>query len=682
MNTTPFTSIFDFIKKTPTLKLVYIDLFCGAGGTSTGVHKATDVQGNQVAMVIACVNHDAEAIASHAANHPHTLHYVEDIRHLNLVELTELVQQIRQRFPHLRVCLWASLECTNFSNAKGGGSRDADSRSLADHMPRYIQALNPDYFQVENVREFMSWGPLRIRSVKTYADRSDLAIKYNAKAGRDEYVMVPESRTKGIDYVRWLQHIESMGYTFSHRLLNSADYGAYTSRLRYFAIFSKPGLPVAWPTPTHAKKPKVTNIFGGPLKKWMPVRHVLRLDIKGESIFTRKKKPVVKTYERIYAGLLKHGLGDDGAFLAKYFSGRPEGKVIGVDGPAGAVKTIDNHSLVQTKPFIVKALGNNEHTGINNGKSIDDPSITVSCQVRQSLVTPVPFVMTYYSGSHQNRVKSLDDSCLTVTTENRHALVTPVSKEFIMQSNGGNPKAKSYSIEQPSRVITGGDNQSLVQTEFLIKYHNNETGGHSIEKPCGAITTKETIALVTSEKAFVLGQTSTAQLKDIEQPCGTLLTDCNNRLLTLSPFVLDNKFNNEGKSVEEPANSLLTGNHQYLITPHHGGNSHSVEQPCPVIVARQDKAPTSMVTLTTEGSAHWEIQPDDCEILIKIRQLMKAAGIADILMRMLLVEELLQIQGFPKEYILKGTDTNKKKFIGNAVEVNVCAAWTGALACA
>ena len=45
------------------IKLLYIDLFCGAGGTSTGVEHAK-LDGTKCARVVACVNHDAKAIAS------------------------------------------------------------------------------------------------------------------------------------------------------------------------------------------------------------------------------------------------------------------------------------------------------------------------------------------------------------------------------------------------------------------------------------------------------------------------------------------------------------------------------------------------------------------------------------------------------------------------------------------
>lgn len=141
------------------IRLLYIDLFCGAGGTSTGVENAR-INGRKCAKVIACVNHDANAIASHAANHPEAMHFTEDIRTLDMAPLAAHVSAMRELYPEARVVLWASLECTNFSKAKGGLPRDADSRTLADHLFRYIEALNPEYIQIENVEEFMSWGDL------------------------------------------------------------------------------------------------------------------------------------------------------------------------------------------------------------------------------------------------------------------------------------------------------------------------------------------------------------------------------------------------------------------------------------------------------------------------------------------------------------------------------------------
>ena len=116
------------------IQLLYIDLFCGAGGTSTGVNEAR-LYDEQCARVIACVNHDPTAIASHAANHPDALHFIEDIRTLNLTPLMRHIKACRKEYPQALIVLWASLECTNFSRAKGGQPRDPDSRHIADDLP-------------------------------------------------------------------------------------------------------------------------------------------------------------------------------------------------------------------------------------------------------------------------------------------------------------------------------------------------------------------------------------------------------------------------------------------------------------------------------------------------------------------------------------------------------------------
>lgn len=278
-------------------KLLYIDLFCGAGGTSTGVESAT-IGGQKCARVIACVNHDKNAIASHLANHPEAKHYTEDIRTLDLTTLIEHTAQERAKNPDSVLVLWASLECTNFSRAKGGLPRDADSRTLAEHLFRYIDALKPEYIQIENVKEFMMWGDL----------------DENGK---------PISKDAGRCYVNWVNNVCKRGYDFQHRILNSADYGAYTSRERFFGIFAMKGYPIVFPEPTHSKHPE-TNLFHN-VEGWKPVKDVLDLNDAGHSIF-REKPLSEKTLQRIYAGLIKFVAGGKDAFLIKWNSMSRKGK--------------------------------------------------------------------------------------------------------------------------------------------------------------------------------------------------------------------------------------------------------------------------------------------------------------------------------------------------------------------
>lgn len=115
-----------------------VDLFCGAGGVTTGFEQS------DFAKVIACVNHDPIAIKSHKLNHRNVLHFVEDVKTMKLDRLIKHVAIWRSLYPDAKLIVWASLECTNFSKAKGGLPRNADSRTLADHLDRYILALNPD----------------------------------------------------------------------------------------------------------------------------------------------------------------------------------------------------------------------------------------------------------------------------------------------------------------------------------------------------------------------------------------------------------------------------------------------------------------------------------------------------------------------------------------------------------
>lgn len=406
------------------MKLLYIDLFCGAGGTSTGVNTAR-LGGERCADVIACVNHDKNAIASHAANHPAALHFTEDIRTLELSPLVAHVERKRSEHPKAKVVLWASLECTNFSKAKGGKPRDADSRTLAEHLFRYIEALNPDYVQIENVEEFMSWGDLD-------------------EKGR------PVSKDKGKSYVRWCNNIKKYGYDFEHRILNAADFGAYTTRKRFFGIFAKHGLPIAWPEQTHSKKGLDNGLFGS-MPKWNAVRDKLDLEDVGESIFGRKKPLVESTLARIYAGLIRYVAGGKDAFLVKYnsmsksgkyippsmdepcptitvqqrlglckvhfiskqFGGDPDGKNISIDEPAGAITTRDHHAFVTV------------HYGTGYNRSIEEPAPAITTKDKLALVTARFVDMQYGNGTPV----SVDEPAPTVTTNPKHYLVSCMTSQ-------------------------------------------------------------------------------------------------------------------------------------------------------------------------------------------------------------------------------------------------------------
>lgn len=524
-------------------ELLFIDLFCGAGGTSTGVERAR-LNGEQCARVIACVNHDKNAIASHAANHPNALHFTEDIRTLDLTELTERANNERRNNPNALLVLWASLECTNFSRAKGGQPRDADSRTLAEHLFRYIEALSPDYIYIENVAEFMMWGDL----------------DENGK---------PVSRDAGRCYLRWVANVSKYGYDFSHRLLNAADYGARTSRTRFFGIFAKHGLPTVFPEPTHCKGGRKADMFHTALKPWRAVRDVLDLEDDGQSIFARKKPLTERTLERIYAGLIKFVAGGKDAFLSRYNSVRPK-----------------------------------------------------------------------------DTAMSLSEPCGVVTTENRFA---KVKVQFLSKQYSGDPDSKNISLDQPCGTITTIDHHALVDASFLASYYGNARQNSSIEAPAPTVTTHDRFALVTSH--FLDMQYGNGTPVSIDAPAPTITGNPKHNYATVKQFLMNPAYQSKGGSIDEPSFTL---------------------------VARMDKTPPYL--MTTKSGIGVIIYENDSPAMKKIKEFMAMYCIVDICMRMLNIAELKRIQGFPEYYILYGTQAEQKKYIGNAVEVNMACALCLALA--
>ena len=536
------------------IKLLYIDLFCGAGGTSTGVAKAR-LNGKKCAKVVACVNHDANAINSHQANHPDTLHFTEDIRTLELSPLVQHLQKMKKKYPDAYVVLWASLECTNFSKAKGGQPRDADSRTLAEHLFRYIEAINPDYIQIENVEEFMCWGDL----------------DENGK---------PVSKDQGRCYLKWVKTVQQYGYDYDYRILNAADFGAYTSRKRFFGQFAKCGLPIVFPVQSYAKNGDEGGMFQQ-YKKWKPVREVLDLQDEGSSIFMKKKPLCEKTLERIFAGLVK--------FVA------------------GGKKKYED--------FILK------YNSMN----------------KSGHYRPVP----------------TDEPCPVVATQNRLGYV---KLNFLSKQFSGDPASKNQSVDKPAGTITCVDHHAFVTAYFGNGFNS------SIGSPSPTVTTKERHALVSV---------------DLNEPMPDVPLD---KVTIQTNQFIANEYSGGGQvgSIEtvnpavlcNPKQKLVSAD-QYLMNPYSfKSDGGSIENPCFTLIARMDKMPPYLIS-TEKGEMAIAIYEEDSPMTRKIKEFMAAYGIVDIKMRMLNIQELKRIMGFPENYVLIGTQAEQKKFIGNAVEVNM-----------
>ena len=422
------------------IELFVIDLFCGAGGLSEGVEEAR-LDGNRCGKVVCCVNHDKNAILSHDANIPDALHFIEDIRTLELSPISTIVERIRQLYPDAMIMLHASLECTNFSKAKGGQPRDADSRTLAEHLFRYIDVIDPDYIQIENVEEFMSWGDM----------------DENGK---------PISMDKGRLYQKWVRNVKKYGYNFEHRILNAADFGAYTTRKRFFGIFAKKNLPIVFPEPTHCKGGR-QDMFSR-LEKWKPVKDVLDFSDEGTTIF-REKPLAEKTLERIYAGLIKFVAGGKDAFLSRYNTVRPQDTCKSVDEPCGVLTTENRFAKVQVSFLSKQFSGHPESKNV----SVEEPAGAITCKDHHV------FVSAYYGNGHNH---SVDLPAPTVTTKDRFALVE--SRFLDMQYGNGIP----MSINVPAGTVTTNPKFNIVTCKPWIMNTAFSNIGSSIEQPSQTIT--------------------------------------------------------------------------------------------------------------------------------------------------------------------------------------------------
>lgn len=389
-----------------------VDLYAGGGGTTLSAEKSG------FGKVIAAVNHDEICIKSHKKNFSNeVLHLREDTRLVNVHELAQYVYKMRQKYPLAKVILWASLECTHFSQAKGGQARDADSRTLALDLERYIRAISPDYVKIENVKEFLSWGDL----------------DENGK---------PVSKYAGKHYQNWVWSIEKMGYRYDYRLLNAADFGAATTRIRYFGIFAKNGLPISFPEPTHKSK-KSGDLF--PLPPWRPVSECLDLNDHGTSIFEKRKTPVPATLRRLLKGLKK---------------------------------------FAATRKQLVMTCNNPGYC-----KSVDEPCSTVTTAGHKMLITPV-FLNTFYGSG--GSVVGLDSPCPTLTTKDRVMLASVkfAPSGFLMSHYSQSPGFRL--LQEPAQTVTTINKLCFVslrfdyQSSFLVnpQFDNN---GRSISDPCPTV---------------------------------------------------------------------------------------------------------------------------------------------------------------------------------------------------
>ena len=402
-----------------------VDLFAGAGGFSEGFRRVCERSG--VRMDLTAINHWPTAVETHSRNHPDARHFCESVYEVNPLDVA--------RDGRLD-CLTASPECIYHSNARGGGPCDEQSRSGAQDILRWVSAIEVPTIVVENVKEFMDWGPTYSRNT-TYKGK-----RY--KAG------TPIPHQKGRLFRDFCEGLRQLGYSVDFAVLNSANYGAYTARQRFFMIAHK-GVPFAgWPEITHAQNPDRPFV-----RQWHSARDIIDWDLKGDSLFMRQsgnldgKKPLVKnTIDRIVWGL-------------------------------------ENISGIDPEPFLVMLYG----TG--KARSVDRPLPTVTTSgTNIALAQPEPFFAKYHGGaSGHTRCYDTDRPLMTLDTSNRMSLIEP----YITVLRG---QSKSVPVNAPLPTVTAGPGNLNVCEPFLVKYFGSGANAVSTNCPLPTVTTKDRFGLI------------------------------------------------------------------------------------------------------------------------------------------------------------------------------------------
>lgn len=448
-----------------------IDNFAGGGGASTGIEMAL---GRPVDIAI---NHDPEAIAMHEINHPHTKHYCESVWEVDPREITQ------GRPVDLA---WFSPDCKHFSKAKGGKPVKKEIRGLAWVAIRYAATVRPRVIMLENVEEFVTWGPLA--------------------EGR------PCPKNKGRTFNSFVNALRRHGYQVEWRELRANQYGAATIRKRLFLIARCDGLPIVWPAATHleASSPEVKA------KQALPQRlaaDIIDWSLPCPSIFTRKRPLAEATMRRIHRGIQRYVTDADDPFLVKVNHGYDYFRGQSLDEPLQTITSKLGTGLIVPKlaPFIT------EHANGTSQRNmpIDAPLRTICAEVKGGHFAVVAPVITKFRTNDQGT--SVEQPLPTVTANSfikRPGGAAPIGlvAAFLAKHYGGNYKGHGAPLTDPAPTVTTVDHNALV-TSHLLKLRNN-CDGQDVREPIHTLTTGGHFGEV---RAFLL--------KYYEHGCGQSLAE-------------------------------------------------------------------------------------------------------------------------------------------------------------
>jgi DNA (cytosine-5)-methyltransferase 1 len=444
-----------------------IDNFAGGGGTSEGLEQAF---GRPIDIAI---DHDAQALAMHAANHPHTKHLCESVWDVDPIKVTN----------NCPVGLvWLSPDCKHFSKAKGGKPVEKKIRGLAWVTLRWAAKCKPRVIMLENVEEFKTWGPLIIDA------------EGNAK---------PDPAKKGKTFESFLRQLRGHGYHVEHKELRASDFGTPTIRKRFFLVARRDGIPIQWPAPTHGAPDKI-GVQSGKLLPWRTAAECIEWSAPCPSIFERSKPLADATLRRIAKGIMRYVIDSPSPFLVGQGGPIYSGKPVSTDKPFGTLTTENHRALVV--PSIVPIAHYNGRDTVQNA---DAPLSTITAHPKggSHALMAATLVQTGYGEREGQAPRALDIEKPLGTVVGgaaKHAMVSA----FLAKHYTG---VVGSDLEDPIGTITSTDHHSLVSACLVgVGARAGQSRPRGIEEPIATVTAKYDTALVTSNLIKLRGTSSTA----------------------------------------------------------------------------------------------------------------------------------------------------------------------------
>ena len=669
-----------------------IDNFAGGGGTSTGLEQAF---GRPVDIAI---NHDPEALAMHAANHPHTTHLCESVWDVDPIKVTN------NRPVGL---VWLSPDCKHFSKAKGGKPVEKRIRGLAWVTLRWAAKCKPRVIMLENVEEFKTWGPLLVE-----ADGS-------AK---------PDPAKKGKTFDSFIRQLRAHGYTVDYREMRGCDHDTPTIRKRFFLVARRDGIAIKWPEPTHGA-PDSIGVRAGKLLPYRTAAECIDFSLPCPSIFERDRPLAPATLRRIAKGIMRYVVDAEEPYIVNVANSKTSGRAPNVWPMGEPLRTITSApGFAMVAPTIVPVT----HQGGDRTESIGEPFRTITGAHRGEKALGVATLVQVGYGEREGqapRALDIEKPLGTVVGESKHALVSA-----LLTGVGGRAgQSRPRGLNEPTATATSKADAALVTAVLVDAAHGEVspggvkrwgTGAHDVGAPLGTVTASGNKAVAT---AFLAKHYTGVVGSDLTDPIGTVTACDHHSLVTAFLTEHANASTQRVMPADEPLRTIcaqVKGGHFSMVSAHitkfrTGATGSDMNTPLPTITAGPKENPAGaphalgivtsnlvklrgtstaagtdepLGTVSAGGQHHAVVR----SFLLAYYGTDQSQGLADPLatvtsrdrfclvtihgqdyqivdigLRMLQPRELFRAQGFPDDYII-GDDPAQGLKLTKSAQVRMC----------